>query len=134
MISRRSFIKILLANISLLLSSFTLAKNTQSLSTKSVLLNKCSVAGFQYYQGREVIDSLKENDTLKLSVEVDNQYDKYAVEIYYKNKKLGYVPKSENKHISRMLQAGITLDCQVLAIDPKKQAWHAVIVAVYIQV
>ncbi len=33
-----------------------------------------------------------------------------------------------------MLQAGIQLDCQVLATDPNKQAWHAVIVAVYMLV
>jgi len=134
MISRRSFIKILIANIGLFLSNFTLAKNTSSVYKKNILLNKCSVAGFQYYQGREVINFLKESDSLNLSVEVDNEYDKYAVEIYYQNTKLGYIPRSENKHISRMLQAGIDLDCQVLAIDPKKQAWHAVIVAVYIQV
>jgi hypothetical protein len=33
-----------------------------------------------------------------------------------------------------MLQVGIALNCQLLAIDPKKQAWYVVIVAVYIQV
>lgn len=33
-----------------------------------------------------------------------------------------------------MLQADIALCCQVLTIDPKKMAWYAVIVAVYMEV
>jgi hypothetical protein len=134
MINRRSFIKLLINNAVLFFSSFTLAKNTNLLNKKSILLNKCSVAGFQYYQGREVIELLQEKETLILLPEPDNQYDKYAVAIFYQDKKLGYLPRSDNKHISRMLLAGIPLLCQVLATDPKKQAWYAVIVGVYIQV
>ena len=73
---------------------------------KNVLLNQFPIAGFQYYQGKEVIIRLRENDELVLLAEPDNQYDKYAVEVYYQSVKLGYIPKKENRHISRILQKG----------------------------
>ena len=63
---------------------------------------------------------------------LSEKYSEYAVQINYNGQKLGYIPRSENKHISRMLQAGIPLKCEVLATDPEKMAWYAVIAAVYI--
>lgn len=89
------------------------------------------MAGFQFYDGKEVINNLKENVQLQLSAEPDNQYDKYAVEVYFKNKKLGYIPKNENKNASIILLAGVQLDCRTHKINSQKYAWNTVIVEVY---
>jgi hypothetical protein len=69
MITRRLFTKLLFISPAVTASGLTMAKNrpeiiTTSDTLKNMLLNKCSIAGFQYYQGREVIASLVENDML----------------------------------------------------------------------
>ena len=103
-------------------------------TTKPILLNQCSIAGFQYYQGKEILSELKQNEPLVLAAEPDNQYDEFAVAIYYQTKKLGYIPRNENKSISRLLQAGVTLNARVYAVDMNNNSWNAVQVAVYMQV
>lgn len=102
--------------------------------TRAVMLNRCSIAGFQYYDGKACIQNLKQNDPLSLLAEPANNYDKYAVEVYYQTNKLGYIPKTDNKHISRILQAGGELTVKVEAIDADKVAWNAVRVSVYMNV
>lgn len=64
------------------------------------------LAGFAYYDGLDVIDELVLGKEVQLKVETDNPYDPEAVAIYYKKKKLGYIPKDKNSLISKMLYFG----------------------------
>lgn len=65
-----------------------------------------SVAGFSYYDGVLVFDKLKIGTELELKAEPDNKYDPLAVAIYYKGYKLGYVPRTSNYSLSKLLEAG----------------------------
>jgi hypothetical protein len=51
---------------------------------------------------------LKIGTELNLKTEPDNQVDSYAVAIYYKDTKSGYLPRSQNKAISKFLNCGYT--------------------------
>lgn len=64
------------------------------------------IAGFGYYEGLEVIDELALGVQVDLIAESDNPYDPEAVAIYYKAKKLGYIPKDKNSLISKFLYFG----------------------------
>ena len=64
------------------------------------------VAGFAYYDGLDVINELSLGQAVTLVVETDNPYDNEAVAIYYKDKKLGYVPKEKNSFLSTLLYYG----------------------------
>ncbi len=128
--SRRSFMQSFFS-LPLL---FTFNHNSKVQTTKSILLNQCLVAGFQYYQGKEIIWDLKQNDPILLLAQADNQYDKYAVEVFYQSKKLGYLPKTDNKSISQILQADIKISAKVQAVDITKPAWNAVMVSIYMLV
>ncbi len=64
------------------------------------------IAGFVYYDGVEVFNELKIGTELTLIVEPQNKYDIFAVAIYYQNHKLGYIPRSHNKYISKFLNLG----------------------------
>ena len=64
------------------------------------------VAGFAYYDGLDVINELSLGQAVTLVVETDNPYDNEAVVIYYKDKKLGYVPKEKNSFLSTLLYYG----------------------------
>ena len=75
------------------------------------------IAGISYYEALFVINEIKVGDKLALKIE-DNIYDENAVEIYYKDKKIGYIPKSSNYSISRILRSGWDIfDAYVQRID-----------------
>ena len=63
------------------------------------------IAGIEYYEALFVIEKIKVGDKLILKPE-DNIYDEYAVEIYYEDKKLGYIPRSSNYSIGVILRKG----------------------------
>ncbi|ANW96061.1 hypothetical protein AXE80_07125 [Wenyingzhuangia fucanilytica] len=63
-----------------------------------------NIAGFNYYEGALAFNKLKIGTTLKLVPEPENHYDKYAIAIYYKSYKLGYIPKGENRLLTLLLQ------------------------------
>ena len=96
-----------------------------------VLLNQFSIAGFQFYQGRDIIHKIKTGDELLIKAEPDNKYDQNAVEVYYGNIKLGYIPKNENKTIRNILHSDMKLYATVDKVDAEKRSWDAVRVSVF---
>jgi hypothetical protein len=67
-----------------------------------------NMAGFTYYDGIDVFSELKVGSLLTMKSEPENKYDPSAVVIFYGDKKLGYVPKEENKLIFKFLELGYT--------------------------
>jgi hypothetical protein len=96
------------------------------------LLNKFYVAGFQYYEGTAVIGDIQRGDSLRLTADTANYYDKFAVKITRKGTMLGHVPRTDNKHISRLLQQGIKLRCKVAHANPDRETWKMLKVSVYL--
>lgn len=72
----------------------------------SRLLVDFHIAGFAYYDGLAVIQKLTVGKTVQLVAEPDNPYDAQAVAIYYKDYKLGYVPKNHTDWLSKLLYFG----------------------------
>lgn len=70
-----------------------------------VCFNRARIAGFSYYEGAVVWENLKVGTELD-AVPEDNPHDEYAVALYYKKHKLGYIPMEENEEISKILKAG----------------------------
>ena len=66
------------------------------------------IAGFMYHDGIDVYEDLKVGVKLSLKAEPNNQFDPYAVAIFYNDTKLGYIPTEENKLISKFLNCGHT--------------------------
>lgn len=65
-----------------------------------------NLAGFTYYDGIEVFNQLKVGTKLRLVPEPDNPYDAKAVAIYFGESKVGFVPRSDNRTISKILNLG----------------------------
>lgn len=133
--SRRSFLKLL----AFLPGVGALSQGArQALAGKPMLCNVFSVAGFQYYDGPDLLTdplaSMQPGDALDLRAEPENPYDAYAVELYWQGRKLGYVPRSDNKHISRLLRQGARLQATIKAVNREARSWHAVRAAVYVVV
>ncbi|MDP6569827.1 MAG: HIRAN domain-containing protein, partial [Candidatus Marinimicrobia bacterium] len=77
-----------------------------------------------YYEGVSLIAEMKKGDSLKLINDYENEHDYYAVRIKYKNKMVGYVPRSDNRHLYRMLKQELNLHCEILEVHPHEDAWH----------
>jgi hypothetical protein len=85
------------------------------------------------YRGIKGINprNLKPGALLKLTREPSNPHDPFAVEIHLGEIKLGYVPRSDNKHTSRLLDQGAELECRVVEVDPEAVVWNMVKVEVW---
>ena len=69
-------------------------------------LMTCPIAGLQYYDVLEVWDKLKTGLELSIEPELDNKFDRNALAVKWKDAKLGYIPRGENRHMSKILKAG----------------------------
>lgn len=76
------------------------------------------IAGFQYYDGPDAESLLEAGMPLQLNREPHNRYDRNAIEIWSGDAKLGYVPRSGNKHIARLMDEGVNVQARILEIDP----------------
>ncbi len=71
-----------------------------------VTMNSQGKQSFQS-QGQVLIRKLTKGDSLKLQIEPDNPYDKYAVSVVTQNdEKIGYIPAYIAKKISLNIQKG----------------------------
>ena len=99
---------------------------------RKLLLNQFRVAGLAYYEVETAIHAMQAGDPLRLVAELTNPHDEFAVEIWHGAHKLGYVPRSDNRHISRLLRQGATLACEVWEANPDATVWEMVRARVYL--
>lgn len=93
------------------------------------------IAGFGYWRGCEAFEHLKIGTELKLVREEDNGYDPEAVEIWYGDFKLGYIPRGNNREISKFLDMGWDniFEVRITRITPDAHPESQVEVVVYIK-
>ena len=102
---------------------------------KRVHLADFHVAGFTYWDGCEAFKYLKIGTELKLVRETGNAFDFYAVAIYFKDLKLGYVPRTENHDISKYLDMGLedVYEVRITRVTPDAHPEQQVEVVVYVK-
>lgn len=86
------------------------------------------MAGFSYYDGAEVFNKLEIGALLEISLNPENDYDPWAVAIYYKDYKLGFIPRDENRIFYKLLKVGVAnIEIHIQRIDnkmhPEEQPW-----------
>ncbi len=99
-------------------------------SRRLLSLGQFYVAGFQYYDGPDIIHQLRAGQRYELVAEPENPHDAFAVAIYWHNRQLGYIPRQENRSLSRLLQQGGKLHCQAVSANAQAAPWLALEVAV----
>lgn len=90
------------------------------------------VAGFSYYSGAELFNQLTIGSKLKIKLDRNNKYDPNAVTIKFKGKKIGYIPKSDNQEIAKLLKAGHKIfDAVIQQVSPEEHPENQVRVGVF---
>lgn len=92
------------------------------------------IRGFQYYKGEAIFENLKEEDTLDLIREYDNKYDRYAIAIYWKNHKLGFVAREKNNLFAKLMDAEIlSFKAKIKKLEGEAMSWEQVFYQIYIE-
>ena len=100
--------------------------------TIRILVQSSPLAGSQYHSVASVRDELRPGDQLSLIREPDNRFDRNAVRVDWKGHKLGYVPRAENRAVSRALDAGEKLEARISRLRDDPDPWKRVEFEVYL--
>ena len=92
------------------------------------------IAGFQYHEGPQVLASLREGQELRLANEPENPHDDKAVRIEFAGHHLGYVPRTRNKPIFRLIGQDAPLRCVAVHVNDGDPPWFAVWVRISVVV
>jgi hypothetical protein len=92
------------------------------------------IAGFAYYDGVNIFNELEVGDKLLLVAEPDNEFDPFAVAVYYRGCKLGYIPRDKNERVSELLMAGNgdLLIIEITKISPETQSNQQISISVVV--
>lgn len=93
-----------------------------------------SIAGFSYYQGVQCFKDLEIGKKLTLVLDKDNKYDPRAVAIYHEEYKLGFVPRSENRIVYKLLTVGLghCIEARVQSVAPNEHPENQIGVVVHL--
>jgi hypothetical protein len=92
--------------------------------------NVFPVAGFGFHEGPEIIRRLQPGDELMLVPEPHNPHDPRAIRIEARGRHIGYVPRSENRPLGRLLEQGAELRARVVRVQPEAESWDVLRVGV----
>ncbi|MEJ2523136.1 MAG: HIRAN domain-containing protein [Gammaproteobacteria bacterium] len=93
-------------------------------------LTEFPVAGLPYHVDEDGLSGIEPGDALILVREPDNPHDANAIRIEAAGRQVGYVPRSENLPLVRLMDQGVELRARVKSVAPAEWSWHAVTVAV----
>ena len=110
-------------------------KTKENQPVKKVHLANFHIAGFGYWEGCEAFEHLKVGTKLDLVREETNQFDPYAVALYYGEYKLGFIPRGQNHDISKYLDMGLDdiYDVRITRVTPDVHPEDQVEVIVYVK-
>lgn len=94
-------------------------------------LQESPLAGFPYYDAESVWPLLQVGDLVGLHAEPTNPHDEFAVEVYWQDHKLGYLPRAENAMISRRLQAGAITEARIQCLNDSEDIWDRLSISIF---
>lgn len=89
-----------------LLSALSKGNFLPDVFAREILVLQCLVAGTSFRKLDKVQDDLKETVRLEMKREGDNEFDQFAVALWFANTKVGYIPKDKNEVLARLMDAG----------------------------
>ncbi len=93
---------------------------------REFVIEEFHIAGFQYHDGPQVLPSLSEGQELRLVNEPENPHDDKAVRLEYAGHHLGYVPRTRNRPIFRLVAQDAPLRVVAVHVNQDREPWFAV--------
>lgn len=105
--------------------------STLDTKRKDILLLQTNIAGYQYYDGKTVEKYFRKGDLLKLKLQEDNPYDNNAVEIYFQDVKIAYLPRYDNEVIANLLRKGKQIYAKIDEFIAHNPDWDKMSIEVF---
>lgn len=95
-------------------------------------LRDCRIAVSQYYGCHAVLGRLKVGDALQLHRQSNNLHDGRAIEVFWREHKLGYLPRLDNAAAASLLDRAQSLRAEIVGIDDLDEEWEPVRLRVWV--
>ena len=115
----------------LLLCAACLVSAVQAESVK-VLVQSSPLAGFQFYAGKTLWDEMQEGDALALLREPDNAHDANAIRVEWRGRKLGYLPRAENRAVAVEMDRGGKVEARIARLHRHRDPWKRIQIEVFV--
>lgn len=97
-----------------------------------VLVQSSPLAGFQFYAGKALWDEMQEGDALSLVREPENAHDANAIRVEWRGRKLGYLPRAENRAVAAEMDRGGKVEARIARLQRHRDPWKRILVEVYV--
>lgn len=111
--------------------ALTLAAGAWAQQVK-LLVQSSPLAGFQYHAGKSVWGEIRLDDRLELVREADNPHDARAVRVEWRGRKLGYLPRAENRGVAAEMDRGARVEGRVAALVEHPDPWRRIRIDVFV--
>ena len=91
-----------------------------------IVVQNAPLAGFVYYDGKDVWDRMKRGDRLTLVREPSNPHDPNAVRLEWQGRMLGYVPRRDNADLARQMDHGAAVEARVTELHRAANGRHRI--------
>ena len=112
--------------------SLALACLTARAEEVKVLVQSSPLAGSQYYALSSVWDEIRVGDKLLLKREPENRHDGNAIRVEWNGRRLGYVPRRENRALAAAMDRGERVEARVSRLAKHRNPWQRVEFEVYL--
>lgn len=118
--------------IAALLFAVSFSPPASAETNAKILLQSSPLAGFRYYEGKQLWSEMKVGDPLQLIREPDNSYDPNAVRVEWQGHKLGYVPRADNQALARFMDRGSKAEARITRLKKSRNPWQRIEFEVYL--
>lgn len=89
-----------------LLSALSKGAFSLDVFAREILVLECLAAGTSFRKLDKVQDDLKETVQLEMKREGENEFDQFAIALWFQDTKVGYIPREKNEVLARLMDAG----------------------------
>jgi len=98
-----------------------------------LLVQSSPLAGFRYHAAAEVWEDLHVGDRLELVREADNRFDRNAISVSWRGRKLGYIPRRQNAALAWGMDRGEPLSARISRLSTHPNPARRIEFEVYIE-
>jgi len=98
-----------------------------------IIVQQSPLAGFQYYEGKDIWAMMRVGDALQLTREPQNPHDANAVRVLWRNEMLGYIPRRENSDVARQMDRGAPVKARIVRLKEARNPWQRIEFEVYVE-
>lgn len=98
-----------------------------------IIVQQSPLAGFQYYEGKDIWAMMRVGDSLQLTREPQNPHDANAVRVLWRNEMLGYIPRRENSDVARQMDRGAPVKARIVRLKEARNPWQRIEFEVYVE-